>query len=191
MIASIQGRVTTTGDDYVVLTTGGIGYQIYTPSSVLQQIDTSGEAFLYTALIVREDSLTLYGFATIPERELFETLIGVTGVGPRLALAILSTLSVDNLRHAVVSERAEILTRVSGIGKKTAQKIVFELKDKFPIGLDAIPVDSFDDVNSDVFDTLVALGYSVVEAQAAIQTLPSDAPDDVEERVRLALEYFL
>jgi Holliday junction DNA helicase RuvA len=112
-------------------------------------------------------------------------------VGPKVALAILNTLSADNLRNAVVADRAEILTRVPGIGKKTAQKILFELKDKLAVGLDAIPAAGFDDIDSDVIDTLVALGYSIVEAQTAIQSLPPNAPEEVEERVRLALQYFM
>src|SRR5690606_11779936 len=153
--------------------------------------DRDGETvFLHTLLIVREDALSLYGFRTVSEREVFETLLKVNGVGPRLALAILSTISIDNLRSAVLSERAELLTRVPGIGKKTAQKIVFELKDKLAIGLDTVPIAELSDVNSEVMDALVALGYSIVEAQTAIQSLPKDAPDDIEERIRLTLQYF-
>jgi len=98
-------------------------------------------------------------------------------------------LSLDNLRNAVVNDRTEVLTRVPGIGKKTAQKIMLELKDKLPVGLDSIPSSGFDDTNADVMDALVALGYSIVEAQSAIQSLPMDAPDSVEERTIIALGY--
>jgi holliday junction DNA helicase RuvA len=192
MIASIQGKVATVDwdDNYAVILVGGIGYKVFMPHRTLEQA-RKDEVFLHTHLIVREDSLTLYGFSVIAERELFETLLKISGVGPRVALAIMSTLSIDNLRSAVISERAEILTRVPGIGKKTAQKILFELKDKLSIGLDDAPIAAFSDVDSDVVDTLVALGYSIVEAQAAIQSMPLDAPEDVEERVRLALQYFI
>jgi len=190
MIASIQGKVASTGRDHVVLVTGGIGYKVFAPYPTLERIDSTGETFLYTVLIVREDSLTLFGFATTTEREVFDILLTVNGVGPKLALAILSTLSIDNLRNAVIGERADVLSRVPGIGKKTAQKVLIELKDKLKIGLDAAPVAAFDDVNSDVMDALVALGYSIVEAQTAIQSLPIDAPHTVEDRVRLALQYF-
>lgn len=190
MIASIEGKVTGSGKDFVIVATGGIGYKVFVPFQTLQRVDSAAETFLHTILIVREDSLTLFGFATIDEREVFEILLSVNGVGPKLALAILSNLSLDSLRNAVVGERAEILTRVPGIGKKTAQKILIELKDKLKFGLDTAPVAFFDDVNSDVLDTLVALGYSIVEAQTAIQSLPSDAPPNVEERVRMALQYF-
>jgi holliday junction DNA helicase RuvA len=190
MIASIQGKVASSGRDHLVIVTGGIGYKVFAPFPTLERVDPSNETFLHTVLIVREDSLTLFGFATVTEREIFEILLSVNGVGPKLALAILSTLSIDNLRNAVIGERADVLTRVPGVGKKTAQKIVIELKDKLKMGLDTAPVDAFDDVNSDVLDALVVLGYSIVEAQTAIQSLPLDAPQIVEERVRLALQYF-
>jgi Holliday junction DNA helicase RuvA len=190
VIASIQGIIGATGRDHVVIVTGGIGYKVFVPFPTLERLDGSGEVFLFTTLIVREDSLTLFGFGTPSEREVFEILLTVNGVGPKLALAILSSLSLDSLRNAVVGERAEILSRVPGIGKKTAQKILIELKDKLKLGLDTAPVSAFDDLNSDVMDALVALGYSIVEAQTAIQSLPADAPPNVEDRVRLALQYF-
>lgn len=190
MIASIQGLVAATGKDYAIISTNGIGYKIFVPFPSLERLHIDHEAFLHTTLIVREDSLTLYGFATETEREVFEILISISGIGPKTGLAILSTLSFDNLKNAVVGNRAEILTRVPGIGNKSAQKILLELKDKLKFGLDTAPVSAFDDINSDVLDTLVALGYSIVEAQTAIQSLPKDAPANVEERVRLALGYF-
>lgn len=190
MIASIQGKVASTAKDHLVLVNNGIGYKVFAPFSTLERVDTAGETFLFTALIVREDSLTLYGFSTAQEREVFEALLTINGVGPKLGLAILSSLSLDSLRNAVVGDRAEILTRVPGIGKKTAQKILLDLKDKLKLGLDTAPVSTFDDLNSDVLDALVALGYSIVEAQTAIQSLPKDAPQDVEERIRLTLQYF-
>mgnify|MGYP005847829991 CR=1 FL=1 len=190
MIASVQGRVAALHKDHAVILVGGIGLKIYAPHGALDRLDTGDEAFLHTVLIVREDLFALYGFASITERDIFETLLKVNGVGPRLALAILSTITVDHLRGAVYSEKADILMRVPGIGKKTAQKIVLELKDKLTADMADAPVLAFDDVNSDVMDALVALGYSVVEAQTAIQALPSDAPDTVEDRVRLALQFF-
>ena len=189
MIASIQGTIAATESDHVVIVVGGIGFKVFVPRSVTER-RTTDEIFLHTVLIVREDAFTLYGFPTVEERGLFEMMLTIYGVGPRLALAILSTISIDHLRGAVVNEKAEVLTRVPGVGKKTAQKIVFELKDKLGFGLDALPVMAFDDLNTDVMDALVALGYSIVEAQTAIQSLPPDAPETVEDRVRLALQYF-
>lgn len=188
MIASLEGIVAATLNDYLVLNVNGIGYKVFAPPSAMAEI--GDHILLHTSLIVREDSLTLYGFPTPADRDLFELLLTINGVGPKVAIAILSTLNADNLRNAVVADRAEILTRVPGIGKKTAQKILFELKDKLPKGLDAAPVTVFDDINSDVIDTLVALGYSIIEAQTAIQAMPPDAPANIEDRVRLALQYF-
>jgi Holliday junction DNA helicase RuvA len=191
MIASIQGVVAATGKDFaVIVTNNGLGYKVFVPHSSLERLYDGSDAFLHTTLIVREDSLTLYGFATTTERDVFDTLITISGIGPKTGLAILSTLSLDSLRNAVVADRAEILTRVPGIGNKSAQKILLELKDKLKFGQDTAPIAAFDDLNSDVLDTLVALGYSIVEAQTAIQSLPKDAPPTVEDRVRLALSYF-
>jgi len=191
MIASLEGTVAATHDDNITVVVNGVGYKVYVPDVTKAQ--HAGEAImLHTSMVVREDSMTLYGFGTPNERDLFEKLLTISGVGPRVGMAILATLSIDNLRNAVVTDRAEILTRVPGIGKKTAQKILFELKDKIAVGLDAMPADALgDETNSDVIDTLVALGYSIVEAQTAVQSLPPDAPNDVEERVRMALQYFV
>lgn len=189
MIASIQGVVTGKLADALVVTVHGIGYRVHTNAATLTQTREGDEILLHTTLVVREDALTLYGFRTVAEKDIFEVITTVSGVGPRLGLAILSTMSADNLRNAIASERDELLTRVPGIGKKTAKKIVFELKDKLTTR-DALPIDGFDgdDTNADVLDTLIALGFSVVEAQTALQSLPPDAPDEVEERVRLALQ---
>lgn len=189
MIASIQGIVTHNSQESVVILVGGIGIEIIATRTALEKCQPGETAFIHTRLIVREDSLTLYGFAGDHEREMFDTLLKVSGVGPRLAIAILSHLSTDNLRNAVINERAEMLTRVPGIGKKTAQKILIELKDKLPTGLDAIPGEAFDSMNSDVMDALVGLGFSIIEAQSAIQALPVNAPKDLQERIRLSLQY--
>lgn len=188
MIASIHGRVASQTPDSVVIVVGGVGIVVATSRMALEQCRIGEEAFLFTRLIVREDDLSLYGFGHEQERDIFDILIKINGVGPKLAMTILSTLSIDNLRNAVKTDRVEILTRVPGIGKKTGQKIMLELKDKLPIGLEAIPTVDFDDVNTDVMDALVALGFSVVEAQSAIQMLPADAAKEVDERVRLALQ---
>ncbi|HEX2620519.1 MAG TPA: Holliday junction branch migration protein RuvA, partial [Phototrophicaceae bacterium] len=128
MIASLEGTVAAVMHDYMIVTVHGIGYKVFAPASVMS--DPGDSLYLHTSLIVREDSLTLFGFATPADRDLFELLLTINGVGPKVGLAILSTLNADNLRNAVVADRAEILTRVPGIGKKTAQKILFELKDK-------------------------------------------------------------
>jgi Holliday junction DNA helicase RuvA len=191
VISSLRGLIQHIDNDFLILEVGGVGLKVFVPSSVFEQVDGVGKvAFLYTHLIVREDALTLYGFSSEEQRALFETLLGVNGVGPKLALAVLSYVSPDNLRRAVGQEQPEVLDRVPGVGKKTAEKIVFHLKDKFgpgvPLGT-GVPIS---DVDTEILGALTALGYSVVEAQAALQSIPKDAPKDVEERVRLALQYF-
>ena len=148
--------------------------------------------FLFTHLIVREDLLALYGFETEQEREYFNLLLGVNGVGPRLAMSVLSTLSVDAIRRAVGSEQREVFARVPGVGKRTAQKILLHLQDKIAAG-DVLEFAgaSVVGVDESVLEALTTLGYSVVEAQMAIQSIPRDASkEDVEERLRLALQYF-
>jgi len=190
MIDSVTGHVARVGKTYVVVTVGGVGLRVHVPTTVLDYIDGTGQAItLLTHLAVREDDLTLYGFAEPEEREVFEVLIGVSGIGPRLALAILSTLTVEHLQNAVASDEPEILTRVPGIGKKMAQKLTFELRDKLAIDITA-GLAAISDLDTDVIATLTALGYSIVEAQSAIQSIPRDAPPEVEERVRIALRYF-
>jgi len=188
MIATLEGRVAHKDTEHLIVVVGGVGIEVFAPRTTIEKAK-SDQIFLYTRLIVREDSLTLYGFSSESERDLFDTFIKISGVGPKLAITMLSSLSIDNIRNAVVNERAEILTRVPGIGKKTAQKILFELKDKIPVGLDAMPAGDFNNVNADVMDALTSLGYSVIEAQSAVQSIPADAPDEVDQRVLIALQY--
>ncbi|MBI3760939.1 MAG: Holliday junction branch migration protein RuvA [Chloroflexi bacterium] len=191
MIASIRGTLLSISPDSLVVEVGGVGLKVSVPTSVLDSLDGVGRTVsLHTHLIVREDALMLYGFANEDQHALFELLLGVNGVGPKLALSVLSTLSPDVLRRAVVHEQAEVFNRVPGVGKKTAEKIVFHLKDKIgkEVGLGAITAIS--DRDTEVIAALTALGYSIVEAQAALQSVPKDTPDDIEERVRLALRYF-
>jgi holliday junction DNA helicase RuvA len=189
MIDRITGQVVSVTESSIVVMVGGIGLRARVPRTVQQNAATGQHVTLYTHLAVREDEIALYGFLELEERALFETLIGVSGVGPRIALAVLGTLTVEHLTNAVAREEPEILTRVPGVGKKLAQKLVFELRDRIAAG----PVSglaAISDLDTDVLAALTTLGYSVVEAQAALQAIPRDAPSDVEERVRLALDYF-
>ena len=190
MIASIQGKIIHSAEDYLIVEVDGIGYQIFVPRSVPQQARHGESIFLRTHLVVREDSLTLYGFPQPEEVEFFGLLLGVNGVGPRLALEILSTHSPDTIRRAVFREQEEIFQQVSGIGKKTAQRILLYLEGRVTVqeGFESYAPAS--EANTEVQEALVALGYSVVEAQAALQSIPSDAPDDIEERLMIALQYF-
>ncbi len=190
MISSIRGKITRKGSDYIILEVGGIGYQVYVPHPYPQQVRTGETSSLYTHLVVREDSLTLYGFPQGDEVEMFELLIGVNGVGPRLALETLSTHSPEVIRRAVVRKQDGVFSQVSGVGSKTAQKIILYLEDRVSAAEDAQPASEMSDTNTEVQEALVALGYSVVEAQTALQTIPEDAPDDVEERLTIALRHF-
>ena len=191
MISSLQGVVQKIGPDFVILEVGGVGLKVFVPASAFESLESAGKlAFLYTHLIVREDALTLYGFIAEDQRTLFETLLTVQGIGPKLALAVLSFVSPENLRRAVSQEQPELLDRVPGVGKKTAEKIVFHLKDKFGPGLAFGAAGPISDLDTEVLTALTVLGYSVVESQAALQSIPKDAPSEVEERVRLALQYF-
>jgi len=169
---------------------GGVGLLVYVPAAVKESHRPGDDVRLYTYLVVRDDSLTLYGFESQDERSLFELLLAVNGVGPRLALAVLSSLSPDAIRRAVFHEQPEVFNRVSGVGKKTAQKILLHLQDKIPAVSGIEAAEAISDVDTEVISALTALGYSVVEAQTALQSIPRDAPQDVEERLRLALQYF-
>ena len=192
MIASIHGKVLECDEaDSLVVGVGGVGLLVYTTAQILEHLRPGDEINLFTYLVVREGSLTLYGYETPEERSLFEMLLGVNGVGPRLALAVLSSLSIDTIRRAIVHEQPEVFSRVSGVGKKTAQKILLHLQDKIQMvsGVEAAAVVS--DVDAEVISALTALGYSIIESQAAVQSVPRDAPDNVEDRLRLALQYFM
>ncbi len=191
MIASIQGVIGGSGADHLVVVANGIGYKVFVPVSALGRAPGE-EILLHTLLIIRENDISLYGFSTPAEREIFERVISVSGIGPKTGIAILSTLSIDSLRNAVASGKPELLQRVPGIGKKTAEKMIFELKDKLKGASGIIPTSgSVEDVNMDVIGALTALGYSLSEAQAAIAALPPDAPKDFEGRMRSALAYFI
>jgi len=137
---------------------------------------------------VREDSLELFGFGDSDTRHLFTLLMGVGGVGPRLALATVSHMPADAIRRAVAGGQPELLTKVPGVGRKTAEKIAFELKDK--LGLPGFELEPPSELDGDVLGVLTSLGYSLVEGQAAVQSLPEDAPEELEARLRMALRYF-
>lgn len=190
MIANLNGKVLEIDADSLVLGIGGVGLLVYAPAQTRESLKPGDVVSFYTYLVVREDALTLYGFENKEERNFFELLIAVNGVGPRLALATLSTLSTDVIRRAVFQEQPEVFNRVPGIGKKTGQKILLHLQDRIPALSDVEMAATISDIDTEIISALTALGYSVVEAQAALQSVPRDAPDDIEARLRLALRYF-
>ena len=152
MIASLHGRVADKGSDYAIVEVGGMGFQVFIPAPQVDQLRKGENIFLHTHLVVREDSLTLFGFETAEEREFFELLIGVSGVGPRLALATLSTLNPDAIRRAVFSEQADIFSRVPGIGKKGAQKILLHLQDRIKAVDGLEPMAAMDNTDTQVLE---------------------------------------
>lgn len=190
MIATLRGEITQIEDHAVIVETGGVGLRVFVPAPARLRMQVGEATILYTHLVVREDAWSLYGFETQADRDLFVLLLGVDGVGPRTALALLSGSSPDAIRRAVFGDDPDLIGRVPGVGKKTAQKIVLYLKDRLRPADALQAVAAMSDADSEVLAALTALGYSVVEAQTAIQALPKDAPADVEERLRLALQQF-
>ncbi|GAB4480792.1 MAG: Holliday junction branch migration protein RuvA [Anaerolineales bacterium] len=190
MIASISGIVRDIDHETLVVENQGIGYIVYVPKPTTNRVKIGEQVFLFTQLLVREDSLTLVGFETVEARKLFNLLLSVSGVGYKLALSILSALSGEVLRGAIVQNNVELLTQVPGLGKKTAQKIIFSLQDKLKEEGSLENLATFSEVDGDVLAALTALGYSVIEAQAAIQSIPRDVSQDIETRLRYALNYF-
>ncbi|MFZ5818360.1 MAG: Holliday junction branch migration protein RuvA [Chloroflexota bacterium] len=190
MIATLRGEVSQVEDNALVVEVGGVGLRVFVPAPLRGRLKAGEVAFLYTHLVVRETELSLYGFESQSDRDLFNLLLGVDGVGPKVALSVLSTLTIEAVQRAVFSEEPDLLGRVPGVGKKTAQKIVLYLHDRLQPADALKAVAAMSDTDSEVLAALTALGYSVVEAQAAIQSLPKDAPAEVEERLRMALGYF-
>jgi Holliday junction DNA helicase RuvA len=189
MIASLEGTISQVLEDGLVINVGGVGFRVFTTKEVSKEAELYKTCSLFTHLVVREDALTLFGFATIEEHDLFILLLGANGVGPRTALAILSSMSVDLIRKAVLSEEADLFSRVPGVGKKTAQSILLHLQGKIKGG--SVFSDSgLRELDTDLLAALTGLGYSVVEAQTAIQTIPKETPKDLETRLRIALQYF-
>jgi holliday junction DNA helicase RuvA len=190
MIATLHGEIQHKEDNALVVAVGGVGLRVFAAKSLVESLNVGEKTFLFTHLVVRENELSLYGFETVEERELFLNLLGVDGVGPKVALSVLATLSLDAVQRAVFSEEPELLSRVPGVGKKTAQKIVLYLQDRLKPTDTLGRVASMSDADSEVLAALTTLGYSVVEAQTAIQSIPKETSGDVEERLRVALGYF-
>lgn len=198
MIGFLRGILADKGDGYIVIDVNGVGYQVFVPGNSSAYLNAEGEEVLvYTSMIVREDDMSLFGFSGKGELDAFKKLIGVSGVGPKAALAILSCFTLDQFRQAIVFEDAKALQRANGIGKKSAERIVLELKDKF--SADA-PDGSYLDPNaagaeagaaqggrSEAISALVALGYSRGEATSALASVP-EKDLTTEEYIKRALK---
>ncbi|MFZ2528781.1 MAG: Holliday junction branch migration protein RuvA [Rhodococcus sp. (in: high G+C Gram-positive bacteria)] len=192
MIGSVRGEVLEIALDHVVVEAGGIGYRVNATPATLGTLRRGEEARLVTSMIVREDSMTLYGFASREARELFGLLQTVSGVGPRLAMATLAVLEPDALRAALADGNTAALTRVPGIGKRGADRMVVELRDKVAVFTgagDATPTVSGSPIRDQIVEALVGLGFTIKQAEPATDTVLADDPGaEVSTALRAALK---
>ena len=187
MIGRLKGTLLEKAPPAILLDVSGVGYEVDVPMSTFCTLPEAGaEVTLLTHFVVREDAMLLYGFATAAEREAFRALIRISGVGPRIALAVLSGLTVEQLASAVEAGEAGLLTRIPGIGKKTAERLILELKGKLKGAAFAGLSSAEGASRADIVSALGALGYSEREAMSAVKTLPADV--GVSEGIRLALK---
>lgn len=186
MIGRLSGVIAEKTPPLVLIDVGGVGYEVDVPMSTFYNLGALGErTVLLTHFVVREDAQQLFGFLTQQERATFRQLIKISGVGPKMALSLLSGLSVAELAQAVSRQEAGRLTKVPGIGKKTAERLLLELKGKLGPDL-ALPATVASDAQADILQALIALGYSEKDAAAALQALPADV--GVSEGIKLALK---
>ncbi len=187
MIGRLTGKLIEKRPPTVVLEVQGVGYEVDVPMSTFYQLPATGDAVtLYTHMVVREDAHLLFGFATDEERQVFRQLVRISGVGARTALAVLSGLSVAELFHAVSNQDGVRLTRIPGIGKKTAERLLLELRDKLAAGAASAVVGSAAAIRSDAVNALLALGYNEKEAVAALGKVAPDT--SVQDAIRQALK---
>ena len=192
MIARLRGTLESIAKDSVVVGVGGVGFLVHPSAAARARLNGVGQpAEFFTHLHVRENELSLYGFASEEEHALFELLLSVKGVGPKVALAVLASGPPDTLRAAIANDQPDVLTRVPGVGTRTAKAIILHLKDKVGVGLAAASVAYLTDTDAEVISALTSLGYSVVEAQTALTSLPRDPSMPLDERLRQALAYFV
>jgi len=189
MISSLQGTVAESGVNFLIIETGGVGFKVHVPSPLAARWGTSGrQVRLFTHLHLRENEASLYGFETKNELSFFEALLGVSGIGPKVALGAISGANVDGLRAAISSGDSDHLCQLPGIGKKTAQRIILDLRGKLEAE-ELIPAPALSPVDEDVVSALVSMGYNETEARAALASLPREEMP-VEERLLLALRQF-
>ena len=190
MIELVKGVIFGIDEKSLIILLGGVGIKIWTTNSVLSKTKVGENIQLFTDLVLRETEINLYGFEDNRERNMFRELLKVSGIGPKASMAIVSTLTLAEIYNAIQTKNYDRFSQVPGIGKKTAQKIILYLQDSSEIDK-TIQIDtSIASVNSELMEALVGLGYSIVEAQSCIQSLPKETPDDLESRLRIALQYF-
>src|SRR5690348_5418612 len=183
MIGSIKGQVSHKAGNYLIVDTGSVGYRVFVTPVFLATAKVGQELNLVVYTYVREDQLALYGFASLAELEFFEMLLTVSGVGPKSALGIMSVASLGMIKSAIVSEDPSVFTKVSGIGRKTAERVIIELKDKLKDQASAAPVAK---EHSEALDALMALGYSQQEAREALKNIATEKT--LQEKIKLALK---
>lgn len=189
MIVGLEGTVSTFGSDHVVLNVGGVFYKVFMPGTTVATVAKVGKKVrVHTHLYVREDQLTLYGTADERQLKMFESLLGVSGIGPKAALSILGTMPMDALENAIANGNVDLLTRVPGIGRKTASRLVLELKGKLDITASVAGTSIPQSAASEVVDALGGLGYGPAEIQAALTALPTDTELTTEEMIMFALK---
>lgn len=193
MIASIHGTLEACKADAAIIRVGGFGVRVFAPSSTLKRLNETGmEVTLYTHFQVREDSMALYGFSNEEERDAFERLITVSGIGPKVALGLLSAMDAPTLYKAIADEDQQRLALAPGVGKKVAARLVLELKGKLPslAALGGTGTYTSGKTQTEVLEALIGLGFSNAEAQAALSKLPQDQSLTLEQQITLALRSF-
>lgn len=187
MIAYLRGQVINKSNNYVIIEVAGIGYRVFVGENLLNELKSNSEIELYTYHQVAEQASDLYGFKKLADLELFELLLTVSGVGPKSALGVLAIASTNDIKEAIIRGDADLLTKVAGIGKKTAERLVLELKNKVlrTTGGDSLEISSLG--SSDELDALITLGYSLSEARTAFNAIDSSITDS-GERVKAALK---
>lgn len=185
MIAKLKGKIEYLRDNYAVVDVGGVGYKVFVSAFTMGKIASEKEVSFFIHTYVREDILTLYGFPTLAELEMFELLLSVSGIGPKAAMGILSIADPKTIRTAIINEDPAILTKVSGVGKRTAERVIVELKNKvadLTVGEKEEAI-----ADNDALEALASMGYSVTEAREALKHVSKDVKD-VGERVKMALK---
>lgn len=192
MITSVQGVLEWRGTDQVFINVGGVSFQVFAPTSTLEKLGpVGGKARLHTYLYLnlRTGVVALYGFASPEERAIFQTLLGIKGIGPKLALSLLSSTGPNQIISAVATDNVDFFTRIPGFGKKTASRLILELKGELERGKLGMPVTIAAQGDTDVAAALAALGYTAGEINHAVASLPESGSSSTEERVKLALQY--
>jgi len=185
MIAKIKGKIEYAKDRFVVVDVNGIGYKVHLTTYAIGKVAGQGQVEFFIHTSVREDALDLYGFLTLEELDMFELLISISGIGPKAGLGILSIATPKTIRTAILNEDSSILTKVSGVGKKTAERVILELRNKVADMPESEKDNTISD--SDAIEALISMGYSVTEARDALKMVASDIKD-IGQRVGAALK---